>query len=197
MRDKKTKQKIYCYVDETGQDPRSDIFIVVAVIDDTEQNFLRCQLKNIEASIKIGKRKWKDAKRHIKYLKRSRKYLERVLKNKIATVYFKHFIKQVLYYDAMIEVIEKAIKKEAKRDYKAIIYIDGIDRKNAERVGNILKQHKIKSQKPRKATDESESLIRLADRWAGCIRGVFEKNKDDLIIFNQAKKSNYLCEIIK
>ena len=37
-------QKLYCYVDETGQDKGSDFFIVVAVVSEKEQALLRDQL---------------------------------------------------------------------------------------------------------------------------------------------------------
>ena len=92
-------------------------------------------------------------------------------------------------------MIEKAVLRNVKRDYKTIIYIDGIDRKNALEIGNVLRKHKIKSERPRRATDEGEPFIRLADRWAGCIRGVFENGKEEKKIIEQAKREKYLCAI--
>src|SRR3990167_8329939 len=78
------KVRIYCYVDETGQDLRADFFIVVAVVSDEKQNPLRSRLEKLEALVKIGKKKWKEVKRSKKYLKRSQKYLKLALKEKIA-----------------------------------------------------------------------------------------------------------------
>ena len=166
---KTPKQKLYCYVDETGQDPRAELFIVVAVVDNTTQDALRSRLIILEEKLEIDRRKWKMAKRNKKYFNRSKKFLGLVLNEKIATVYFKHFKKPVVYYDAIIDTIEKAIKSQAKGDYQAIIYIDGADKKNCQRIGMALKKRKIKLTTPRSARDESEPLIRLADRWAGCI----------------------------
>jgi hypothetical protein len=34
MTTQSTKQKLFCYVDETGQDDRSEYFIVVTVVPD-------------------------------------------------------------------------------------------------------------------------------------------------------------------
>ncbi len=51
-------QKIYCYVDETGQDVGSEFFIVVAIVNDKDQNPLREDLLKIESQAKIGQRKW-------------------------------------------------------------------------------------------------------------------------------------------
>lgn len=193
---KSSKQKIYCYVDETGQDLRADFFIVVAVVNDEKQNPLRRRLEKLEDFVKIGKRKWKEAKRSRKYLKRSQKYLKLALKEKIAIVYFRHFSKPVRYYDAITEVIEKAVLRNVKRDYQTIIYIDGIDKKNALEIGNVLRKREIKAERPRRATDQGEPFIRLADRWAGCIRGFFENGNEEKKIIGQAKKEKYLHAIL-
>lgn len=50
------RQKIYCYVDETGQDVGSEFFIVVAIVNDKEQNLLRNQLLEVESQTKIGEK---------------------------------------------------------------------------------------------------------------------------------------------
>lgn len=34
-------QKLYCYVDKTGQDTKSEFFIVVAIVNDKDQNLLK------------------------------------------------------------------------------------------------------------------------------------------------------------
>lgn len=47
-------QKLYCYVDETGQDTKSEFFIVVVVVNDENQELLRGNLCKIEALAKIG-----------------------------------------------------------------------------------------------------------------------------------------------
>jgi len=52
------KQKLYCYVDETGQDKGSDIFIVVAVIVFTDIEQLRKILIELEKITKVGRTKW-------------------------------------------------------------------------------------------------------------------------------------------
>ena len=45
---KSAKQKIYCYVDETGQDVGSLFYIVTALVSASEQYQLRAQLLKIE-----------------------------------------------------------------------------------------------------------------------------------------------------
>ena len=48
------KQKLYCYVDETGQDAASNVFIVVAIVSDRDQEGLRQALVEVERMAKTG-----------------------------------------------------------------------------------------------------------------------------------------------
>ncbi|MFH1575654.1 MAG: DUF3800 domain-containing protein [Candidatus Nealsonbacteria bacterium] len=185
-------QKIYCYIDETGQDAASDFFIVVAVVSDKEQNLLREQLIKIEFSSKIGKRKW-----HKSQPNRRNQYLKLILEKGIGEgeVYFARYKKPLPYFLPMLEIIERAIFAKIKGDYKTIIYIDGIDKKKAGELTNALRLQKIKLEFIRSARDEGEPLIRLADRWAGCIRASFLKGRGEVKFFSRAKNTGYLIEI--
>ena len=68
-----TKQKIYCYADETGQDAGSDFFVVVVVISDQDQDSLHQELIEIEVETGVLF-KWKKTA-----LTRNKKYLQMVL----------------------------------------------------------------------------------------------------------------------
>jgi hypothetical protein len=80
-------------------------------------------------------------------------------------------------------------------DYQAVVYVDGIDRKKSRELTNALRLKGIKTKHVRSARDESEPLIRLADRWAGCIRGSGEGNEHAHKIFLRAVEVNYLKEV--
>lgn len=54
----KTKQKLVCYVDETGQDSRSACFIVVAIVSESDQEALKESLIRLERQSKVGAKKW-------------------------------------------------------------------------------------------------------------------------------------------
>ncbi|MDP3794426.1 MAG: hypothetical protein Q8R13_00660 [bacterium] len=47
-------QRLHCYIDETGQDPLSKFFVVVAVVSANEQQELRKHLLAIESSAGTG-----------------------------------------------------------------------------------------------------------------------------------------------
>ena len=53
-----TKQKLYCYVDETGQDTLGQFFIVAVVITEDVREQLIARLEHIEQVSRKGKAKW-------------------------------------------------------------------------------------------------------------------------------------------
>ncbi|MDP2951153.1 MAG: DUF3800 domain-containing protein, partial [bacterium] len=163
-------QKLYCYVDETGQDDSSEVFIVVAVVSDKEQGAIRQSLLEIECLAKTGQRKWHKSKpeRRINYL---RLLLEKRICQK--EVFFASYKKPLPYFLPLLETIEGAINEKAKGKYKVIVYIDGMDKKKSREMANALRLRKISLDFVKGKRDESEPLIRLADMWAGCLRAVF------------------------
>lgn len=185
-------QKLYCYVDETGQDIGSELFIVVAVINDKEQSVLRRELIKVEDLTKIGIRKWRKAR-----FERKIKYLDLVIEKGIGKgeVYFGYYKKPLPYFLPILETLEKAIKRQAQKDYKATVYIDGIDKKKAHELINGLRLRGIKLDLIKSRRDESEPLIRLADRWAGCIRAALLERKEEKKIFQKAKRTKYLYKV--
>lgn len=187
--------KLYCYVDETGQDPTSEFFIVVAVVSDQDQDSLRKKLIEIEYLAKTGQRKW-----HKSRPERRLKYLELVLNKKVGSgeVYFGRFKKPIPYFFPVLEILEKAILSKAVQGYQAMIFIDGIDKFKAAQVTNALRLHKIRLEMVRSRRDESEPPIRLADMWAGCIRAALkEKREAEKLLYKRAKEINYLFEVTK
>ena len=56
-------QKLYCYVDETGQDTKGAFFIVALVLINKERDDLRKLLMRAEDDSRKGKLKWKKATR--------------------------------------------------------------------------------------------------------------------------------------
>lgn len=190
----KSMRKLYCYVDETGQDAGSEIFIVAAIVSLKEQGLLRGNLLEIETLSKVGKRKWRKSRSERKI-----EYLRLVIEKRIGKdeVYFGAYRKPLPYFLPMLETLEKAIKHKVKKDYKAIVYVDGIDRKKAAQLTNALRIRGIKLELVKSRRDESEPLIRLADRWAGCIRAALSGRKEEITILKDAKDKRCLKEVSK
>jgi hypothetical protein len=62
MTTQSSKQKLYCFVDETGQDTKGELFIVSVVVAQSEYEQLELKLERIEESSGKGKVKWREAK---------------------------------------------------------------------------------------------------------------------------------------
>ena len=187
------KQKIYCYVDETGQDVGSPFFVVVAVISSGDQNQLREILEDIEKETKIFKRKWYRAGHE-----QRQGFLNSVIQKNglFVTVFYQQYKKPVLYFSLWVEVIYNAIIKVAKWDeYIAKIFVDGIDRKKAAELTGSLRLRGLKLTLVQGRRDETDALIRLADRWAGCVRSGKEGDTDLKRILSIAEKSGMVTEI--
>ena len=104
-------QRLYCYVDETGQDSASSIFVVVAVVTAQEQEPLRQALMDIEDVAGTGRRKWHKSRssRRLRYLTLA---LERNLGG--AEIFFGSYSKPLPYFFPLLEVLEHAIKIKAE-----------------------------------------------------------------------------------
>ena len=188
----KQKQKLYCYVDETGQDSRSKVFVVVAVVTEKEQQKLRQQIVSAEQEAGLGLSKWNNASH-----RRRIKFLSIMLERSIGKgdVFYGSYQKPIPYFFPMLDLIAKAIKAKVKREYQTRIYVDGVDSKKARELTNALRIEGISLEMVKSRRDESEPLIRLADRWAGCVRAHLEGKKEAKSLVIKAKQTGYLREI--
>jgi hypothetical protein len=185
-------QKLYCYVDESGQDSTSNHFVVVAVVSVQDQEIVREKLDDIEDIAKTNKLKWHKTRND-----RRMRYLALALERRIASgdVYSARYHKPIPYFFPLVDLIEKAIKEAAREPYRANVYIDGIDKRKARALTNALRASGISLRLVKSRRDESEPLIRLADMWAGCIRSALLKHKDAQAIVKRAKAEGYLIEL--
>lgn len=164
-------QKLYCYVDETGQDTQGELFIVVTLVVGNERDELERFLEEKERESGKGKRKWIKSR-----AKERNAYLETVLVPKhLKGKIFYRIQKDTKAYEAQTVItIEKAIYQYIAsnniKNYKATIVIDGLSDKSAKRVGGALRRAGIKTRKVRGEKDESNALLRLTDMVAGLLR---------------------------
>lgn len=174
--------KLYCYVDETGQDTNGKLFIVVAVVVAAERDQLNDYLERAEKSSGIGRKKWVRAKASVAARD---SYLEatntRGLQGKV--FYSVHeAVGTGSFEDLTVLAVAKAVNLYRERlgigeDYKATVTIDGLKRMEQLRVSKSLRELGVLTKKVRGGRDESEPIIRLADRIAGLIRDSIEDGR--------------------
>lgn len=176
--------KLYCYVDETGQDisahqGRTPFFAVSVVVTNSERAELERICEYYETVSKKGKFKWGKAE-----AQRRLEYLRLILEDKR----FASLLRVVVFGDvqrkfdeATYTAIAYAIRHDAPPDYKAYIYVDALAhdkrtyyRKGLHRFG--IPTGEIKGI----ARDESSALIRLADAVAGATRDTYEAGNEQI-----------------
>jgi Protein of unknown function (DUF3800) len=122
------KQKLSCFVDETGQDDRSKYFIVVAVVCAGDCNELEKTILDIEEQTKVGYKKWHKLRSPERDV-----FMDQVLNAQAGAgaVFYGKYPKPLPFFLPMLETLIKSITAAAAPDYQAVIYVDGIDKKKA------------------------------------------------------------------
>jgi hypothetical protein len=164
-------QKLYCYVDETGQDTEGAFFLVALVLTSKERDDLRKLLLRAEADSRKGKLKWKKATRQQKSA-----YIRAVL-NAAAfqgKLFYSQFSGTTAYLDCIIDSIARGVVQKAQTSYKASIFIDGLGKHERRIVAVQLRRRGIHIEKVRGLRDEVDEFIRLADALAGFMRDWLE-----------------------
>jgi len=190
-------QKLYCYVDETGQDLGSKIFIVSVVILAKDREKLISYCEKVEETSGKGKFKWGKAS-HTKRIE----YLKQIFSNPLfkASLHYSLFDKPVNYDMATILGIAKSIhsKKSYPDHYSASIWVDGLSKNKRHRYGSELRKLGISVSKVQGVIkDENNALTRLSDAIAGFVRDAVSTYKKGEIydLFMKTKGKKILIEV--
>lgn len=168
-----TSKKLYCYVDETGQDTKGALFVVSVVITQKDRDAIIELLENIEKETGKKRTKWQSTKKEIK-----RRYIETIFKGIIfkKKIFYSLFKNAMSFRELTVVTIASAINAAttATEPYKASIFIDGLQKPEVARVSVNLRKLGIRTEKVRGVRDESNPLIRLADSIVGFVREYIE-----------------------
>ena len=190
-----TVKKLYCYVDETGQDTQGKLFVVSVVVASNERDALMKLCEKIEKESGKGKFKWGKAEKKLRL-----DYVKRIFETKI----FKGKLRYSVFRDtkdydlATIVAVSKAIHfKEPAQGYTTLVYVDGLSKSKRHEYGSQLRKLGVPTRKVRGVTkDENNALTRLADAIAGFVRDALAKEqKDAEKLFELAKADKYLVEV--
>ena len=168
-RKRNAKQKIYCYVDETGQDTKGEIFLVAVVVLAQDHDQPRRRLEQIEERSGKRSRKWTRSTP-----KQRESYIRSVLSHPELTgvlFYSAYPGAGGAYVDLTILSTARAINYTCSPDDRlATIYVDGLRRTEERRFASGLRQLGVKVHKVRGMKDQNDVFIRLADSIAGFVR---------------------------
>jgi hypothetical protein len=188
------KTKLYCYVDETGQDTKGDMFIVSVVIP-SDRDALMQYLDALEARTGKGKVKWRKAD-----VDNRLQYIEEIFtqRNYPLKIYYSVYEETKEYRASTILTVAKAMNKEdAGRDVIFTLLVDGLNEKDQRYYGSELRSLGLHPRKIRGIKkDENDAFIRLADSICGFVRDMKEKGSGRAIsIFNKGVKEGVLIKV--
>ena len=186
------KQKLYCYVDETGQDTKGAMFLVVVVITAEDPDALRTALERIERVSTKGARKWFKTNRE-----RRVAYIRELVQSGLFVndICYSAYENSLEYLNLMVLTTAKAIRSHSHEPYEATVLIDGLGKTERRVVADGLRKLHVKVRKVRGVKDEADALIRLADAIAGFVRDCFEGDRDLQPFFEQALKAKMIEHI--
>jgi hypothetical protein len=190
---KSKKQKVYVYVDESGQDTLGEMFLVSVIIAGAERDLLRKHLQDIE--LKSGKRD----KNWTRSTPRQREsYLRAVfgLPEFRGRLYYSHYQNTKTYLDLTIFSTAKALIHFTHHEpYSAIVTVDGLGRSERHSLAAGLRKLNVSIRKVRGAKDQSEEFIRLADALAGFARDGLSSDNELQKFFQKVKNAEAIREV--
>jgi len=186
-------RKLYCYVDETGQDTQGELFIVSVVVTDWERNRIIQSCEAIEREIGKGRVKWIKTR-----YDRRLAYIKRILQAPIfrGKLYFAVFRDTRDYLGLTVWTIARAILAQVQEPYKVTVLVDGLPRSREREIGKRLRRLGIRTRKIRGVKkDENDALMRLADAICGFVRAAIEGQQEMKELFEGAVKVDILIDL--
>jgi hypothetical protein len=166
-------QKLYCYIDETGQDTQGELYITGVIVTGTERDDLITILEDIERTSGKGNVKWVDARKEARTA-----YIRTVLQRPAfkGKLFYTTYHQLTNYLELTILTTARAILARAQGDYKATVFVDGLQDSLIHRFGTELRHLRVRTKKVRGVRkDETDALIRLADALCGLVRAATMK----------------------
>jgi len=186
-------EKLYVYVDESGQDTRGKLFLVSVVVTGEERDDLRVKLEKIERMSKKGRRKWMKARseQRLAYIKHVLKFS--AFKGKLNYAVYGNTID---YLPRTVLTTARAITVYVKENYKASVFVDGLHKTQTKWFGRELRHLHIKTEKVRGVRrEEADALMRLTDAIAGFVRQAISGRKDMARLLRKAQAGGVIKEL--
>ena len=186
--------KLYCYVDETGQDTRGELFIVAVVVSGANRDTLIAKLEQIERRSGKGRVKWTKVRG-----RQRMDYIQSVLDSPVfhGTLYFSVYRGSKSYMALTVLSTAKAILSAARQPEATTVFVDGLPKSRLRWFGIELRHLSIRNIRVSGIRrEEADSLMCLADAVAGFVRAALSDQWPGLAeLFAQAKRTGHVIEV--
>ena len=194
-------QKLYCYVDESGQDTsanpdREQIFVVAVTVFEENRLALEALCEKYELSSGKDKRKWNKTRpaQQLAYIRSI--FQDAQFAGTLCYSATQHLAKPN-FERLTISAIASAIHiKYPSGDYQAEIYIDGLSKSKQNSYSSGVRKSGVNVRRVHRIRDESSAFIRLADALAGLARQAIEgKNTEALALMKYGLRHGIVIEV--
>ena len=184
--------KLFCYVDESGQDTHGRLFLVAVVVTGEERDHLRGLCETLEVRSGKGSRKWSktSAGRRIAYAQGV--VDQRLFAGKL---HYAVFEGTTDYLTATVRAVAESLQHRAAEDYDATVLIDGLSRSLERAVGLSLRRSGSHVDKVRGLDEEADALMRLADAVCGLVRGALEGEPTLMALWQRGVEAGILHDV--
>lgn len=187
-------QKVYCFVDESGQDTLGSFFVVATLVVKNEKEKIEKQIEDLEKETGKRKAKWNKAV-HSERID----FVTKLISNKSIKGNLYYSLFEGIGYDFFtILSIAKVINQiDLKVKQKIAIYVDGLTKNKALKYTVELRKLGVKNCRVKGVRkDENNVFIRIVDSIAGFTRyALYKKDKESKKIFEKALKSKSIKNI--
>lgn len=168
-------EKLFCFVDESGQDTQGSLFVVAIIITGGERDELEAFLLEREQRSRQHHRKW-----HRTPHAQKKQYAELALvKDRLkGSIFYGIHLQSTRYFDLTALDIDRAVRSYAASkhlsDFKVTIMVDGLNATEQQHLKKRLTRYGLKSAPVKGVKDEQSALVRLADAVAGIVRESYQ-----------------------
>ena len=188
------KQKLYAYIDESGQDTKGIIFVVSVLVMEKDKDIIQEELEDLERKSKKKNVKWNKSCHNFR-----KAYTEGInkLEKLKGKIFFEMFGDTKKYIELTSFSTAKAIlRKSSSNDYKVTIFVDGFKEKELNVFSKGLRDLRIRTRKIRGVKkDENDVFIRLVDAVCGLVRDMNDGNKWAEKSIEKLKNKKFVAEL--
>ncbi len=186
-------EKLYAYVDETGQDTQGTLFIVAVVVA-SPREALRRSLEVLERETGKGRTKW------IKTRKAARLTFWRRFAAEASAAWATIWVGRLLgsrdYVPFVIATTARAILGTAgEAKYRVTVLVDGLRWQEQRRFAKGLRERRVKVRKVRGLRGSTDPFLRLADAAAGLARAAYEGQSEFRELYQRMVERGLIREV--
>ena len=185
-------EKIYAFVDESGQETQGALFLVSVVVTNQDYEQINELLMEIEEQSGKQLKKWSKARFRDRLA-----YIEAVIQQPLfrGLIFFSRHANSQAYFELTVETTARAIHHKNKEASPATVTVDGLRGRDVNRFKTRLRGSGVNVRKVRGARDESEPIVRLADAAVGFIRDFLEGQDYAVKLYENAIRDGIFSEL--